>query len=85
MSDQNENHQSDRDPFDGDYIGNIFGWNISMIGLVVMLLLGGLIAYRHITMDVPIGFDDPLESEEEKAKYAPAPNRPDTAKALKPE
>lgn len=61
-----------RDPFDGDYIGNIFGWKISMIGLVVILAFSSLIAYRHYSMDVPIGFEDPLESEAEKNKYAPA-------------
>ncbi|SEQ05786.1 hypothetical protein [Neolewinella agarilytica] len=62
----------DKDPYDGEYIGNIFGWKISFIGLGVILLFSAVIAYRHYTMDVPLGFDDPLESEEEKARYAPA-------------
>ncbi|MEO0732662.1 MAG: hypothetical protein AAFZ52_07500 [Bacteroidota bacterium] len=61
-----------RDPFDGDYIGNIFGWKISMIGLVVIVFFTALIAYRHWSMDVPIGFADPLETEEVKERYAPA-------------
>lgn len=59
-----------RDPFDGDYVGNIFGWKLSMIGLVVIGLLCVMAAYRHYTMDVPIGFDDPLENQKER--FAPA-------------
>lgn len=61
----------ERDPFDGDYVGNIFGWKLSMIGLVVIVLFSALIVYRHYALDVPFGIDDPLESEEEKAKFAP--------------
>ncbi|MFK8163569.1 MAG: hypothetical protein AB8H12_14040 [Lewinella sp.] len=59
-----------RDPFDGDYIGNIFGWKLSLIGLVVISLFCAIAAYRHYTMDVPIGFDDPLEDQ--KDRFAPA-------------
>ncbi|MFT6000988.1 MAG: hypothetical protein ACI81P_003454 [Neolewinella sp.] len=59
-----------RDPYDGDYIGNIFGWKLSLIGLVVISLFCGMVAYRHYTMDVPIGFDDPLEDQKER--FAPA-------------
>lgn len=62
----------ERDPFDGDYVGNIFGWRISMIGLVVILAFGLLIVGRHYYLDVPYGIEDPLEDEEERAKYAPA-------------
>lgn len=36
-----------KDPFDGEYIGNIWGWKISFIGLGVMLVMGLLMAYRH--------------------------------------
>jgi len=60
-----------RDPFDGDYIGNIFGWKISFIGLAVIVFFAIVIAYRHYALDAPIGFQDPLEMESEKAKYAP--------------
>jgi|GEM_PF-1440812 predicted MFS family arabinose efflux permease len=59
-----------RDPFDGDYVGNIFGWRLSMYGAVVILAFLALAAYRHHTMDVPVGFDDPLESQ--KDRFAPA-------------
>lgn len=60
-----------KDPYDGEYIGNIFGWKISFIGLGVILFFTAVIAYRHYTLDAPLGFEDPLESEEEKARYAP--------------
>lgn len=61
-----------RDPHDGDYIGNIFGWKLSMIGLVVIIGLGLLIGIRHYLLDVPVGFDDPLEDESVRERYAPA-------------
>lgn len=43
--------------------GNIWGWKFSLIGLAV---IGGLVAlavYRHITMDVPFGYDPKEEKE----------------------
>ncbi|WP_116109026.1 hypothetical protein [Lewinella sp. IMCC34191] len=49
--------------------GNIFGWRISLIGLVIILFLAALAAYRHYTMDVPVGFDDPLEQPESRGYY----------------
>lgn len=60
----------ERDPYDGDYVGNIFGWKISMIGLAFIVFLSALAAYRHYTMDVPIGFEDPIEAQ--KDRFAPA-------------
>lgn len=50
-----------RDPFDGDYVGNIWGWRFSIIGAIGLLLLTSLAAYRHYTLGVPIGFDDPAK------------------------
>ncbi len=46
-----------------EYIGNMFGWRISIIGAIVILLLGGLIIYRHITMGVPFGMEDPAKTD----------------------
>ena len=34
---------------EGEYLGNIFGWKISLIGLGVIILCVGIIAYGHIT------------------------------------
>jgi hypothetical protein len=52
-----------KDPFDGEYIGNIFGWKFSIIGLILILLLGGLMLYRHCAMDVPFGLDSEAKEE----------------------
>lgn len=74
-----ENNLSDdaKDPYDGEYIGNVFGWKISFIGLGVIVFFVVWAAYRHYSLGVPIGFEDPLEKESEKAKYAP-PSSSDT-------
>jgi len=52
-----------KDPFDGEYIGNIWGWKFSLFGAALILLLGAAIAYRHYTLDVPLGIEDPLKPE----------------------
>ncbi|CAH1000173.1 hypothetical protein LEM8419_01320 [Neolewinella maritima] len=49
--------------------GNIFGWRISLIGLAVILFLAGLAAYRTYSLDVPVGFDDPLAQPAERDYY----------------
>lgn len=49
-----------KDPFDGEYIGNIWGWKFSLIGGAIILFLVLVAMYRHYTLDVPIGFDEPL-------------------------
>lgn len=60
-----------KDRFDGEYVGNIFGWKLSLVGAVVILLFTVLIVYRHHSLDVPYGIEDPLKQESEKAKFAP--------------
>ncbi len=35
------------DPFDGEYIGNIWGWKISFWGLALILVLVAFMWYRH--------------------------------------
>ena len=57
-----------KDPFDGDYIGNIWGWKFSYLGLGMIVFLLGIMAYRHYTMGVPFGLDpeDKTEQVEEK-------------------
>ena len=52
-----------KDPFDGEYIGNIWGWKFSLFGAGLMLVLLAVIVYRHYTLGVSIGFDDPLEQK----------------------
>lgn len=54
-----------RDPFDGEYIGNIWGWKFSLFGLVLILLFLGLMLYRHAVLGVPFGMQ---EGSEEKVE-----------------
>lgn len=76
MSDEPEK----KDPFDGEYIGNIWGWRMSMIGAAVMALLISLAAYRHYTLGVPFGFEDPEQTEERvEADSSDTPSLPDEA------
>ena len=56
-----------KDPFDGEYIGNIWGWRISLIGAAVIVLLSAFAAYRHYTLDVPFGLEAPDEIKDESA------------------
>jgi hypothetical protein len=49
-----------RDPFDGEYVGNIWGWKFSLMGGAVILFLLSVAMYRHYSLDVPIGFDEPV-------------------------
>lgn len=63
-----------RDPFDGDYIGNIFGWKISIIGAVVIGAICLYIGYNFIVNGMPDSFADPLEGQEER--YAPGSSVP---------
>lgn len=53
-----------KDPFDGEYIGNIWGWRISMIGAAVIVLLSAFAAYRHHSLGVPFGLEIPEEATE---------------------
>lgn len=61
MAEKNENK---KDPFDGEYIGNIWGWKFSLIGGVFIALLLCFAAYRHYTMGVPLGMEDPEVTNE---------------------
>ena len=41
-----------RDPHDGDYLGNIWGWNLTRKLLVFLIVLGGIAVYRAYYLDV---------------------------------
>jgi predicted MFS family arabinose efflux permease len=45
-----------------EYLGNIFGWKLSFIGLGVILLLSGIAAYRTYMLDAEIGFEEPASN-----------------------
>lgn len=53
----------DKDPHDGEYIGNIFGWRLSIIGAILLLLVGSLAVYRHHALGIPFGNPDPSPEE----------------------
>lgn len=57
------------DNSDNSSSGNIFGWRISLIGLIIIVVLSAVAAYRHYTLGVPVGFDDPLEQPESRGYY----------------
>ena len=59
-----EDKKDRKDPFDGEYIGNIWGWRNTFIGLGLILFLLGVMIYRHIAMDVPFGDHQPIEEVE---------------------
>jgi len=40
-----------RDPNDGPYVGNIWGWKFSIIGAVVISLMVALMVYRYSQLD----------------------------------
>lgn len=52
-----------KDPFDGEYVGNIWGWKFSLIGLVLMLLLLSVMLYRHWKLGVPFGAEQQAEEK----------------------
>lgn len=39
------------DPWDGEYIGNIWGWKFSLIGLGIILFFLFIAMYRFATLD----------------------------------
>jgi predicted MFS family arabinose efflux permease len=58
---------------DGDYIGNIWGWKFSFIGLALLILLLGLMIYRHYALGVPIGYPED-ETQQEELLQVPNPH-----------
>ncbi len=62
------NKEEKKDPFDGEYIGNIWGWKFSLFGAALILLLFAVIVYRHYSLNVPIGLEDPLEQKSSPAE-----------------
>lgn len=43
-----------QDPDEQEYIGNIWGWRFSIIGLVIVILFSILLWYRTSVMGIPI-------------------------------
>ena len=53
-----ENQKKINEMEEEEYVGNIWGWKFSFIGLGLILLLLSLMVYRHYTMGVPPGFEE---------------------------
>ncbi len=47
-----------RDPFDGDYIGNIFGPKLTLYGAILILFFTSIAVYRHWKLGVPFGMEE---------------------------
>lgn len=47
-----------RDPFDGAYIGNIFGPKLTLYGAILILFFTGIAVYRHWKLGVPFGMEE---------------------------
>ncbi len=67
-----------KDPFDGEYIGNIWGWKFSMLGLALIVLMSALMIYRHISLGVPFGEASPNQEQQEVGPAPDSLNRADT-------
>ncbi|MEM1218927.1 MAG: hypothetical protein AAGH79_08440 [Bacteroidota bacterium] len=51
-----------KDPFDGEYVGNIWGWKNSFIGLGIIVFMGIFILIREMT----VGIENRARLEEER-------------------
>ena len=77
MSKQKDKDEHDNpwgDPFDGEYIGNIWGWRFSILSLIIILLMGLLFMYRHyeygkvdLNQMVPQQQEAPLQDSSQNA------------------
>ncbi len=46
-----EDQEERKDPFDGDYIGNIWGWRMSFMGLGIIVFMFAVLGIRILVMD----------------------------------
>ncbi|GJM33014.1 MAG: hypothetical protein DHS20C18_20150 [Saprospiraceae bacterium] len=74
MSEENKDQEE-------EYVGNLFSWRFSLFGLALILVLIGIMAYRHYSLGVPFGF-----SEDAKIEVIPdsllKPETPETLDTL---
>ena len=50
--------ENKRDPFDGPYVGNIWGRRMTIYGGIFLLVMLAIMLYRHWAMDAPFGMDE---------------------------
>lgn len=65
---QNLKKRLTEEPSEEEYIGNIWGWKFSIVGLVLILIFAALLAYRTFVMEVPISEQEasPFRQETEQ-------------------
>ena len=61
---ENEQKEEGKEPFDGEYIGNIWGWRFSLAGLALILVMCGIMVYRHHALGVPFSGEALPEPEQ---------------------
>lgn len=66
-----EEQEERKDPYDGEYIGNIWGWRNSFIGLGVILFMLAVLGIRAVTMDPLPENRESIESKEELETVQP--------------
>jgi hypothetical protein len=54
-----------RDPFDGDYIGSIFGPKLTLYGGLLILFFAIVVVYRHWKLDVPFGMEESVAAPQD--------------------
>lgn len=63
------------DDFDGEYIGNMWGWKFSFFSLAMILVLSAVIAFRYFqTGEFPM--PEQYQKEQEMAKQDSLDNLP---------
>ncbi len=64
MENQNQESKEEGNP----YMGNIWGWKVSLGGLVLLLAMMALIAYGHYNGIIDVSDSDPFPMMEEHIK-----------------
>lgn len=54
-----------RDPFDGDYVGNIFGPKLTLYGAILILFFTSIAVYRHWKLGVPFGMEESVATPQD--------------------
>lgn len=60
---EENNEQPTQQENQEEYVGNIWGWNFSLVGLAIIILLGAFMVYRHKTMNVPMNGWNPAQEQ----------------------
>ncbi len=53
-----------KDAAEQEYIGNIWGWKFSFMGLILILTFSSILFYRHYVLGVPLQVEEQRHSLE---------------------